>query len=76
MNFVYVTKVLILVSLFIWIVYDGYVYWQHGIGSTISVVIISWAYYMPGIPFALGILMGHLVFGLPTPKNFPEGKPE
>lgn len=64
------TKVLILTTVLIWIVWDVIVYALHGNGPTESWVIKRWSFYMPGIACLFGILMGHFFFTFtPPPKG-------
>lgn len=43
-------------------VYDLFTAYSHGKDATISVVILSLAREWPILPFALGVLMGHLLW--------------
>lgn len=55
-----ITAWVIFVATVVLLGYDVYAYVNGGVGSTISWVIYSQSKNYPIIPFALGLLMGHL----------------
>ena len=63
------TKVLILATGVIWVAWDIYVYRRQGNLPTESWTIKKWAFYMPGIAFLFGILMGHFFFTFSAPET-------
>lgn len=68
------TKIIILATGVIWIAWDIFVYRKQGNLPTESWTIKKWSYYMPGIAFLLGILMGHFFFTFTPPQGLcPSG---
>ena len=57
-----VTKILILITLAIWIAWDVYVYVEHGALSTISDVVLRASQHSPALLVVIGILIGHLIY--------------
>jgi len=55
-----VTAWIIFIATVILLAYDCYAYIHGGVGATISWVVYDQAKEYPIIPFALGLLMGHL----------------
>lgn len=66
------TKLLILITVVVWIAWDLYTYHTLGNPSTISATIWRWSWNIPGIPFGIGILIGHLLFQMHEPTAFPD----
>jgi hypothetical protein len=64
-----VTKILIACTAATLIVYDIFVAVEDTPGDTISEVMLGWAYKLPLLPYAFGVLCGHLFW--PT-KRIPE----
>lgn len=56
------TEILILTTIVIWIGFDFWTYFTYGNPSTISAIVWEWSWHLPGIPFAVGVLIGHLFF--------------
>jgi hypothetical protein len=56
----YVTKIVILIATIIILLYDGYVWARYGSDSTVSCVILKLSMQYPFVPFAAGVLCGHL----------------
>lgn len=54
-----ITEALILCTLAIWIGWDAYAEWKLGNQATESQVIRGWSKH-PAVPFAAGLLAGHL----------------
>lgn len=63
------TKVLILMTIVLWIAWDVYAYRQAGNIATESWTLKKWSYYAPGIACLLGILLGHFFFSFGTPEQ-------
>jgi hypothetical protein len=61
MRYRLITKILLALSVIILIAWDVVAY-IFGENATISVVITDFSFYTPWIPFAFGVLMGHLFF--------------
>lgn len=55
-----ITKIFILVSLVIILLYDVYAVIKGGTEATISWIVAGWAYDYPSLPFAVGFVCGHL----------------
>lgn len=66
------TQWLILATVLIWIGFDIYAYFVHGNPSTISAYIVRWSWYHPWVPFASGVLVGHLFFDMREPISWPD----
>jgi hypothetical protein len=64
------THLLILTTIVIWI---SFFHW--GNPATISAVSIRYVTYIPGIALAVGVLIGHLFFGLRDPITWPDTLP-
>lgn len=62
MNACYITMILILTTILIWIGFDIYTFIHNGNVSTISVIFANWNHYFPGVGVLFGILIGHLFF--------------
>lgn len=60
MNVKTITGIVIVAAFLIIVGYDVWAVLQGGIDSTISAVVFDFAHQYPIIPFATGVLMGHL----------------
>lgn len=60
--------ILLFVTVFL-IVWDIIVYVKVGSPATISVVILNWSKEYPVLPFAFGVLCGHLFFPIYVTKD-------
>jgi hypothetical protein len=60
MHPVHATKVVVLVAVVVLILYDIVAFWWGGQDATISQVIVKLSFDNPIIPFAAGVLCGHL----------------
>ena len=60
-----ITISLILATAAVWIAWDVYAAWDTGGWSTISWVIYVHSTQRPAIPFAAGLLCGHLFLSFP-----------
>ncbi len=67
-----IAQILILTTAVTWIVFDIIVYIAYGNASTISARVWYWSWHIPGIPFAVGVLIGHLFFQMHEPTAFPD----
>ena len=63
------TKIIILATAVLWIAWDIYVYRKQGNLPTESWTLKKWSYYMPGIAFLFGVLMGHMFFTFQAPET-------
>ena len=63
------TKILILSTAVIWVIWDAIVYVKNGNQPTESWTIKKWSFYMPGIAFLFGLLMGHFFFSFTAPEK-------
>jgi hypothetical protein len=54
-----ITKLLILLTIIVWVVWDFHAHAKGGVAATESGIIRAWARH-PLVPFAVGILIGHL----------------
>lgn len=68
-----ITKILILSTGVIWVLYDMYAYLAWGNPATESATIWRYSYYYPGIAFLAGVLCGHFFFQMHEPTAFPTG---
>ena len=59
------TYLFIAIMVIIIAVYDVYVFIAGGTETTISHVMITWAYDYPIFPFIMGIVCGHLFWRMP-----------
>lgn len=64
-------QILILATIVVWVGVDIYLYATYGNPSTISATIWRWTWHIPGIPFSVGVLIGHLLFQDKEPTAFP-----
>ncbi len=53
------------------IVFDVVMYWRHGWTGTISYLVLTRSRRYPILPFAFGILIGHLLWPQPEPTDDP-----
>ena len=60
MDWIVVTRWVIIITIIVLSVYDVFVISKHGVETSISRVILKWAQKYPIIAFALGVLFGHL----------------
>lgn len=68
-----VSKVLILATPVLWIAWDVYAYfWAGGNPATESATLIRWFHEYPGCTFLFGVLVGHTVFDLREPIDWPK----
>jgi hypothetical protein len=65
-----VTKILILATCLIWIIWDIYVYSTAGNPATESATLIRWFHQYPGFTFLFGVLIGHTVYNLREPIDW------
>lgn len=63
------TKVLLVVAVALVIAYDVAVFVIHGVDATISRVALAWARQWPVVPFASGVVCGHLFWSQPAPPK-------
>lgn len=54
------TKVILVVLAAFLVIYDIVALWLGGWDATISVVLLTWARSYPILPFAFGVVCGHL----------------
>lgn len=66
-----VTRLLILLTPLIWIIWDFYTYVTAGNASTESATIFRYSVHVPGIAFLAGVLCGHLFFQMNEPTAYP-----
>lgn len=67
-----ITKLLILGTILVWVLWDIYVYHSGGNPATESATLIRWTHQYPGFTFSLGILMGHIIFDVRGPIDWPK----
>ncbi len=65
------TKWIILLSVVGWIIWDFWAYFHGGNPSTISATLVRWQWYYPWEPFLVGVLVGHILFDLREPIDWP-----
>lgn len=63
-------QILILATIVVWVGVDVYLYATYGNPSTISATIWRWSWHIPGVPFAAGVLCGHLFFQITENVSF------
>lgn len=63
------TVAVIVITAVLWIAYDVWTVWYHGdeAGTSISWTIWVLSHKYPAIPFAAGLLCGHLFLGMDNP---------
>jgi len=64
-----ITQYFIIISILLWLFYDGYVIIKYGKDASISQVMIDYSYNYPIGVFLLGILAGHLFWRMPNKKK-------
>jgi hypothetical protein len=69
-----IAQIVIIATALFWIGMDIFLYTKFGNASTISATVWRYSWHIPGIPFAVGILIGHLFFQINGPTAFPDGK--
>ena len=57
-----VTKILLIVTAVIWIIYDLFPFADPARGDTISEVIMQWSLHVFSLPYAFGVLIGHFLW--------------
>ena len=65
-----VTRLLILITPLVWILWDFYTYFTAGNVSTESATIFRYSSYAPGIAFLSGVLCGHFFFQMHEPTMY------
>lgn len=63
------TQLLVVAVVAVLIAYDVIAYLHGGVDATISRVVLSAAHDAPAIPFAAGVLCGHLFWSQPPPPD-------
>lgn len=69
------TRIFIGVIIAIIIVFDVFIIIKGGTGTTISHELIMWAYQYPILPFALGVVFGHLFWRMPSTSDTAQVDP-
>jgi len=69
MNIKKMTLFFIIACIFVIIIYDVYAIYIGGTEASISSTIIVWSYNMPLVPFAAGVLCGHLFWRMRENKD-------
>lgn len=64
-----ITRILLMVILFVLIGYDIYAVLTAGTEASISWVLASWAYDVPAAVFAIGFVCGHLFWQMKPKKT-------
>ena len=64
-----ITRALLLAGLAAWIGWDIYVAFNSVTGDTISELTLGWSYTYSVIPYAAGVVAGHLWWPGPRPTN-------
>ena len=67
MNWRNLTTMVLIVGTATVILFDAIVAWRGGAGATISEVVLATALRRPIVPFALGVLVGHLFWSQVNP---------
>ena len=63
------TYIFVLITIVVVTVYDVYAMLAGGTESSISWIMIDWAYRYPLFPLITGIIMGHLFWRMPGGDN-------
>ncbi len=63
------TKILIISTIVIWVLWDMFAYFKSGNIATESWALKKWSYFIPGIACLAGILMGHIFFTFTPPET-------
>ena len=61
-----ITQIIVILSVLFIIIFDIIIYKMRGVESTVSRIVLYWAKEYPIIPFAVGVVIGHL-FWAQTP---------
>lgn len=69
------TRIFIAATIGVIIIYDVWVAVAGGTGTTVSHELITWAYRYPILPFALGVVFGHLFWRMPSTPDTAEHDP-
>jgi hypothetical protein len=64
-----ITKLIVLATVALLIIYDIAAYAASGVGATISRVTLSWSQDIPIVLIGIGVLIGHLFWPQPRPKK-------
>lgn len=64
-----ITKIFIVVSIVVIILFDMYVFMDGGTKATISWTMFTWAHSYPIFPFSMGVIMGHLFWQMDARKK-------
>ena len=67
-----ITKIFIAVMIVLIAAYDVYTIVLYGTETSVSHVMITWAYEYPVFPFVMGFVMGHLFWRMGQTKKLDE----
>jgi hypothetical protein len=71
MKYQWLTRLVVLGTPIIWIIYDLWTYYYNGNPSTESATIFRYSVQAPGIAFLAGVLAGHFFFQMHEPTAYP-----
>lgn len=63
------TRIFIAAVIVLILIYDVYILVIGGTGTSVSHELIVWAYKYPVLPFAIGFVMGHLFWRMPSTED-------
>jgi len=71
MKYQWLTRLIVLGTPIIWIIYDLWTYYYNGNASTESATIFRYSVHFPGFVFLIGVLCGHWFFQMREPTAYP-----